>query len=39
VRGFERTLAGMPGVREVEVRGYEGGDRAIVDVQLIDPTS
>jgi hypothetical protein len=39
VRGFERALAGMPGVREVEVRGYEGGDRAIVDVQLIDPTS
>jgi hypothetical protein len=39
VRGFERTLAGMPGVREVEVRGYEGGDRAIVDVHLIDPTS
>ena len=39
VRGFERTLAGMPGVGEVEVRGYEGGDRAIVDVQLIDPTS
>ncbi len=39
LRGFERTLSGIPEVRGVEVRGYEGGDRAIVDVHLIDPTS
>jgi hypothetical protein len=39
LRGFERTLARIPEVREVEVRGYEGGDRAIVDVHLFDPTS
>ncbi|HEY3727508.1 MAG TPA: hypothetical protein VGL51_10065 [Solirubrobacteraceae bacterium] len=39
LRGFERTLAKIPEVREVTVRGYEGEDRAIVDVHLIDPTS
>jgi hypothetical protein len=37
LRGFERTLAGIPEVREVAVRGYEGEDRAIVDVQLFGP--
>jgi hypothetical protein len=36
LRGFERTLAQIPQVREVAVRGYEGGDRAIVDVRLFD---
>ncbi|HEY2260214.1 MAG TPA: hypothetical protein VGH45_10905 [Solirubrobacteraceae bacterium] len=39
LRGFEQTLAKIPAVRDVAVRGYEGGDRAIVDVHLIDPTS
>ena len=39
VRGFERALAGLPGVREVEVRGYEGGNRAIVDVHFSGATS
>jgi hypothetical protein len=39
LRSFERTLAKIPEVREVTVRGYEGEDRAIVDVHLIDPTS
>jgi hypothetical protein len=38
VRAFERTLAGVPGVREVAVRGYESGDRAIFDVQLSERT-
>jgi hypothetical protein len=39
LRGFERTLARIPEVREVQVRGYEGGDRAIVDVRLHEPTA
>jgi hypothetical protein len=34
LRGFERALESLPGVRAVEVRGFEGGDRAIIDVQL-----
>jgi hypothetical protein len=37
VRDFERALAAIPGVIDVAVRGYERGDRAIVDVQLRDP--
>jgi hypothetical protein len=36
VRAFEAMLSGTPGVREVTVRGYEGEDRAIVDVRLAD---
>lgn len=39
VRAFARTLAGIPGVREVALRGYEAGDRAIFDVQLSEPTA
>jgi len=39
LRGFERTLSLIPEVREVAVRGYEGEDRAIVDVHLFDSTS
>jgi hypothetical protein len=39
LREFERALAGLPGVREVAVRAFEGSDRAIVDVQLEDATS
>jgi hypothetical protein len=37
LRGFEQTLAQIPEVREVAIRGYEGDDRAIVDVQLFGP--
>jgi hypothetical protein len=33
---FEQTLAQIAEVSEVEVRGYEGDDRAIVDVHLFD---
>ncbi len=36
---FECTLAQIPEVRDVQVRGYEGEDRAIVDVHLHDATS
>jgi hypothetical protein len=39
VRGFERALSALPGVQAVELRGYEGGDRAIVDVHLSGATS
>ena len=39
VRAFERTLATLPGVTSAEVRGYEGGDRAVVDVHLSGATS
>jgi hypothetical protein len=31
---FERALSDVPGVRDVAVRGYEGIDRAIIDVRL-----
>ena len=34
VRGFERALRSLPGVDGAEVRGYESGDRALVDVHL-----
>ena len=34
VRAFEAELASMPGVRSVTVRGYEGDDRAIFDVEI-----
>jgi hypothetical protein len=39
VREFEQALAALPGVGGVELRGYEGGNRAIVDVHLSPPTS
>lgn len=39
LRGFEQALSRLPGVGEVEVRGYVGGDRAVVDVQLLPPAS
>jgi hypothetical protein len=39
LRAFAETLQRLPVVREVEVRGYEGGDRVIVDVHLLDATS
>jgi hypothetical protein len=34
VRQFETSLSGLPGVRDVAVHGYEGTDRAIIDVRL-----
>ena len=36
VRAFEAALASVPGVRAVTVRGYEGDDRAIFDVEIGD---
>lgn len=39
VRGFERALRSLPGVEGAEVRGYEGGDRALVDVHLSSETA
>jgi hypothetical protein len=34
LREFERTIAELPGVGHVAVRGYEGADRAVLDVEL-----
>jgi hypothetical protein len=34
LHAFERALASIPGVTDVAVRGYEGPDRAILEVQL-----
>jgi hypothetical protein len=34
VRAFERELAELPGVSEVTLRGYEGTNRAIIDVRI-----
>jgi hypothetical protein len=34
LRSFERALARLPGVAAVELRGFEGGDRALLDVHL-----
>ncbi len=31
---FEQAVSGLPGVREVVIRGYEGTDRAIIEVRL-----
>jgi hypothetical protein len=39
VHAFERRLADLPGVRDAAVRGFEGTDRAIIDVQLEWETS
>jgi hypothetical protein len=39
VRAFERTLQALPGIEQVAIRGYEGADRAIVDVRLTEPNS
>ena len=38
VRAFERRLSELPEVRAVSRRGYEGTDRAIVEVRLEAPT-
>ncbi len=37
VRAFEAALGSTAGVRSVTVRGYEGDDRAIFDVELGEP--
>jgi hypothetical protein len=34
VHEFEEAVSRLPGVREVAVRGYEGSDRAIIEVRL-----
>jgi hypothetical protein len=34
LRGFERALWSLPGVRDVILREYEGVDRAVVEVQI-----
>ena len=39
LREFEHAVAALPGVREVAVRGYESGNRAILEVQLGEETS
>jgi hypothetical protein len=39
VRAFERELERLPAVREVTLRGYEGEDRAVLDVQLSERTT
>jgi hypothetical protein len=39
LREFQRTLSGLPGVRDVALRGYQSGDRAILEVHLERETS
>ena len=34
LREFEQAVSRLPGVRDVAVRGYEGTDRAIIEVRL-----
>jgi hypothetical protein len=34
LREFERALERIPGVREVSVRGYRPGNRAVIEVHL-----
>ena len=34
LRSFRATLEALPGVRGVELRGFEGADRAILEVHL-----
>ncbi|MEO6858694.1 MAG: hypothetical protein ABI323_08920 [Solirubrobacteraceae bacterium] len=34
LRSFQAALQSLPEVRSVELRGFEGGDRAILDVHL-----
>jgi len=34
LREFEAAVSHLPGVRDVAVRGYEGTDRAIIEVRL-----
>ncbi len=37
LREFEQAVSHLPGVREVAVQGYEGTDRAIIEVRLDPP--
>jgi hypothetical protein len=39
VRAFEHELLRLPGVRGVTLRGYEGENRAMFDVQLSGPNA
>jgi hypothetical protein len=39
VHAFERDLARLPGVREVSLRGFEGDDRVVIEVQLAVSTT
>lgn len=39
VRDFERALETLPNVASVQARGYEGGDRAVVDVHFAPPNA
>jgi hypothetical protein len=39
VHAFEQELLRLPGVREVTLRGYEGENRAMFDVQLAGPNA
>jgi hypothetical protein len=39
LREFERALAKLPAVRDVSLRGYQSGDRAILEVQLEQETT
>jgi hypothetical protein len=39
LREFEVRLSALNGVGEVTVRGYEGDDRAVIDVRLDGPTT
>jgi hypothetical protein len=39
LHAFQHALAGLPGVVEVALRGYEGGHRAIIDVLFGPETS
>jgi hypothetical protein len=34
LREFEQAVSHLPGVRDVAIRGYEGTDRAIIEVRL-----
>jgi hypothetical protein len=37
LREFEQAVSNLPGVREVAIQGYEGTDRAIIEVRLDPP--
>lgn len=37
LREFEQAVSRLPGVRDVAIRGYEGSDRAIIEVRLDQP--
>jgi hypothetical protein len=39
VHDFNRRLSALPEVEEITIRGYEGSDRVLLDVQLAPPTA